>query len=70
MHLREGDKESAENYRKFYDEYNAVLDMPVDYYLEIIKTVFQDFSLPLGTWKIGGKLVKTPRYQERCLIYY
>ncbi|PUA19265.1 polyhydroxyalkanoate depolymerase [Glaciimonas sp. PCH181] len=58
MHLREGDNESAENHRKFYDEYNAVLDMPVDYYLETIKTVFQDFSLPLGTWEVGGKLVK------------
>ena len=58
MHLREGDNESAENHRKFYDEYNAVLDMPVDYYLETIKTVFQDFSLPSGTWEVGGKLVK------------
>lgn len=58
MHLREGDNESAENHRKFYDEYNAVLDMPVDYYLETIRTVFQDFSLPLGTWEIEGKLVR------------
>ena len=58
MHLRQGDNESAENHRKFYDEYNAVLDMPVDYYLDTIKTVFQDFSLPLGTWEINGKLVK------------
>ena len=58
MHLRQGDNESAENHRKFYDEYNAVLDMPVDYYLETIKTVFQDFSLPAGTWEIDGKLVK------------
>ncbi|MDO8310405.1 MAG: polyhydroxyalkanoate depolymerase, partial [Sideroxyarcus sp.] len=28
MHLREGDNESAEEHRKFYNEYNAVLDMP------------------------------------------
>ena len=33
MHLREGDNESAEEHRKFYDEYNAVLDMPAVYYL-------------------------------------
>ncbi len=58
MHLREGDDESAENHRKFYNDYNAVLDMSSDYYLETIKTVFQDFSLPLGTWEVEGKLVK------------
>lgn len=58
MHLRDGDDESAEEHRKFYDEYNAVLDMPSEFYLETIKIVFQDFNLPLGTWEIGGKLVR------------
>ena len=58
MHLREGDDESAEEHRKFYNEYNAVLDMPAEYYLETIKTVFQDFSLPKGTWEVEGKLVR------------
>src|SRR5690606_35686650 len=58
MHLREGDSESAEVHRKFYDEYNAVLDMPAEYYLETIKTVFQDFELPRGTWKVEGKPVR------------
>ncbi|MGN6387912.1 MAG: polyhydroxyalkanoate depolymerase, partial [Burkholderiaceae bacterium] len=58
LHLREGDNESAEEHRKFYDEYNAVLDMPADYYLETIKTVFQETRLPLGTWEIEGKLVR------------
>ncbi|KAF3999321.1 polyhydroxyalkanoate depolymerase [Glaciimonas immobilis] len=68
MHLRKGDNESAENHRKFYDEYNAVLDMPVDYYLETIKTVFQNFSLPLGTWEIDGKLVK-PKDIETVALF-
>ena len=58
VHLREGDNESAEEHRKFYDEYNAVLDMPAEYYLETIKTVFQDHALPLGTWEVEGKLVR------------
>jgi len=58
MHLRTGDNESAEEHRKFYDDYNAVLDMPAEYYLETIKTVFQEFSLPMGTWEVGGKLVR------------
>ncbi len=58
MHLREGDDASAEEHRKFYDEYNAVLDMPSEYYLDTIKTVFQDFDLPKGTWEVEGKLVR------------
>lgn len=58
QHLVLGDDESAEQHRKFYDEYNAVLDMPADYYLETIKTVFQEFRLPMGTWEVEGKLVR------------
>ena len=58
LQLRAGDNESAAEHRKFYDEYNAVLDMPAEYYLETIKTVFQDFSLPAGTWEVEGKLVR------------
>ena len=57
-HLVAGDDEPAEGHRKFYDEYNAVLDMPAEYYLDTIKTVFQDFSLPAGTWLVGGQLVR------------
>ena len=45
-----GDDASAEAHRKFYDEYNAVLDLPAEYYLDTIRTVFQEHSLPLGTW--------------------
>jgi poly(3-hydroxybutyrate) depolymerase len=58
MHLVAGDDEPAEGHRRFYDEYNAVLDMPAEYYLDTIKTVFQDFSLPKGTWMVGGNLVR------------
>ncbi|MFZ6722255.1 polyhydroxyalkanoate depolymerase [Undibacterium sp. Ji49W] len=58
QHLVQGDDESAEQHRKFYDEYNAVLDMPAEYYLDTIKTVFQEFRLPTGTWEVEGKLVR------------
>jgi poly(3-hydroxybutyrate) depolymerase len=50
--LIKGDDASTEAHRKFYDEYNAVLDMDADYYLETIKTVFQDYSLVHGTWNV------------------
>jgi poly(3-hydroxybutyrate) depolymerase len=50
--LIKGDGASTEAHRKFYDEYNAVLDMDANYYLQTIKVVFQDFSLVNGTWDI------------------
>jgi poly(3-hydroxybutyrate) depolymerase len=68
QHLMRGDDDSAEAHRKFYDEYNAVLDMPAEYYLETIKTVFQDFSLPKGTWTVGGQLVR-PQDIENVALF-
>ncbi len=50
--LIKGDSSSAESHRKFYDEYNAVLDMDAHYYLQTIKTVFQNFDLVEGTWDV------------------
>ena len=52
--LIKGDDASTEAHRKFYDEYNAVLDMDADYYLDTIKVVFQDFKLVNGTWDVKG----------------
>jgi poly(3-hydroxybutyrate) depolymerase len=52
--LIKGDDTSTEAHRKFYDEYNAVLDMDADYYLETIKVVFQEFALVNGTWDVKG----------------
>ena len=50
--LIKGDNSSVESHRKFYDEYNAVLDMDADYYLDTIRVVFQDFNLVNGTWDV------------------
>ncbi|GAA6140821.1 polyhydroxyalkanoate depolymerase [Hydrogenophaga sp. 5NK40-0174] len=57
--LIKGDNESAEAHRQFYDEYNAVLDMDADYYLETIAAVFQDFRLPMGTWHVVNEKGKS-----------
>lgn len=56
--LLRGDGEDAESHRLFYDEYNAVLDLPAEYYLDTIKTVFKDYALPLGSWDVAGERVK------------
>jgi poly(3-hydroxybutyrate) depolymerase len=63
--LIKGDDASTEAHRKFYDEYNAVLDMDADYYLETISTVFQDFKLVKGTWDVKGVDGKVERVRPQ-----
>nr|WP_298129250.1 polyhydroxyalkanoate depolymerase [uncultured Pseudoxanthomonas sp.] len=66
--LVKGDLQDAESHRKFYDEYNAVLDMPAEYYLDTIRTVFQEFLLPRGQWKVNGELVKPAAIRKTALM--
>jgi poly(3-hydroxybutyrate) depolymerase len=63
--LIKGDDASTEAHRKFYDEYNAVLDMDADYYLDTIKVVFQDFSLVNGTWDVRSPKGKIERVRPQ-----
>jgi poly(3-hydroxybutyrate) depolymerase len=63
-----GDDDSAESHRQFYDEYNAVLDMPAEYYLDTIKTVFQDFALVNGTWRVHGEPVRPQDIKTTALL--
>lgn len=56
-HLVEGDLDDAEAHRRFYDEYNAVLDLPAEYYLDCIRIVFQEHLLPRGLWYVRGQRV-------------
>lgn len=66
--LRRGDQDDAEAHRKFYDEYNAVLDMPAEYYLDTIATVFQQFLLPRGLWDVSGERVKPAAITKTALF--
>ena len=66
--LIKGDDDNAEAHRQFYDEYNAVLDMPAEYYLDTIRTVFQDFALVKGTWVVKGQLVRPQDISTTALL--
>ncbi len=68
LDLVRGDEESAEGHRQFYDEYNAVLDMPAEYYLDTIKTVFQDFALVEGSWDVSGERVRPSDITTSALL--
>jgi polyhydroxyalkanoate depolymerase len=56
-HLVKGEVDEAAAKKAFYDEYFAVLDLDADFYLETVKAVFQDHSLPAGTLTYRGETI-------------
>ncbi|AUA59592.1 MULTISPECIES: polyhydroxyalkanoate depolymerase [Achromobacter] len=68
LDLLRGDDSDAEAHRRFYDEYNAVLDMPAEFYLDTIRMVFQDFALPSGTWEVDGQTVRPADIKQVALF--
>ena len=66
--LVQGDLETAEAHRRFYDEYNAVLDLSAEYYLDCIRVVFQEHLLPRGLWHVGGQRVAPEALRRPALL--
>jgi poly(3-hydroxybutyrate) depolymerase len=67
-HLVEGDGESAEAHRRFYDEYNATMDLPAEYYLETVERVFQKHLLPQGKLVVAGERVRPEAIRTAALF--
>ena len=42
--------------------------MPAEYYLDTIKTVFQEFALVNGTWRVNGELVRPQDIKATALL--
>ncbi len=68
QHLIEGDGESAQAHRRFYDEYNAVMDLPAEYYLETVERVFHQHLLPRGRLKVRGERVRPEAIRVSALF--
>lgn len=66
--LVRGDLDDAESHRRFYDEYNAVLDMPAEYYLDTIRIVFQEHLLPRGLWDVAGERVRPAAIRDTAIM--
>jgi poly(3-hydroxybutyrate) depolymerase len=56
-HLVEGDGDSADDHRLFYDEYLSVMDLPAEFYLETIERIFKKHELAEGILEVGGRKV-------------
>lgn len=67
-HLVKGDGDSAKAHRTFYDEYNAVMDLPAEYYLETLDRVFHRHALPRGEMVSCGERVRPEAIQRTALM--
>jgi poly(3-hydroxybutyrate) depolymerase len=68
MHLVQGDGDSAQKHREFYDEYLAVMDLAAEFYLQTVDTVFVRHALPKGTMKHRGVPVDPERIHRVALM--
>lgn len=66
--LIKGDGDSAEQHRTFYDEYNAVMDMTAEFYLQTIERVFQKGLLATGEYMYRDRLVAPSAITDIALM--
>lgn len=67
-HLIEGDGDSAEKHRTFYDEYLAVMDLSEEFYLQTIQDVFQEHKLARGIQEHNGRLIDPGKITDVALL--
>lgn len=68
QHLVRGDGEGAAGHRRFYDEYLSVMDLTAEFYLQTVKTAFQDHALPLGTMRSRDRKVDPGAIRKTALM--
>jgi poly(3-hydroxybutyrate) depolymerase len=67
-HLVDGDGESADATKAFYDEYRAVCDMTAEFYLQTVDVVFQRHALPRGEFRHRGRRVDLRAIRDTALL--
>lgn len=67
-HLVDGDGESADRTKEFYDEYRAVCDMTAEFYLQTVDLVFQTHALPRGEFVHRGRRVDPGAIRDIALL--
>jgi poly(3-hydroxybutyrate) depolymerase len=67
-HLVQGDGESADATKEFYEEYRSVCDMAAEFYLQTIDVVFQRHLLPKGEMTHRGRRVDPAALRDVALL--
>jgi polyhydroxyalkanoate depolymerase len=66
--LAKGEHVKAAQTKAFYDEYFAVLDLSAEFYLETVRLVFQEHTLPLGALTYQNQKVE-PAAIKRTMLF-
>ena len=66
--LVKGDCDSVAQHKTFYEEYLAVMDLPAEFYLQTVKTVFQDHLLPKGELMHRGQPVDCSAIRKTAIM--
>jgi poly(3-hydroxybutyrate) depolymerase len=67
-HLVDGDGESADSTKRFYEEYRSVCDMTAEFYLQTVDSVFQRHLLPKGELMHRGRRVDPAAIRDIALL--
>jgi poly(3-hydroxybutyrate) depolymerase len=67
-HLVQGNGESAEASKDFYDEYRSVCDMTAEFYLQTVDVVFQRHLLPKGELTHRGRKVDPAAIRDVAVL--
>jgi polyhydroxyalkanoate depolymerase len=66
--LAAGKDDKAKTISSFYDEYFAVADLTAEFYLETVKSVFQNYDLARGTLELRGRRVNPAAIERTALL--
>jgi poly(3-hydroxybutyrate) depolymerase len=66
--LADGDEAAARKIKDFYDEYFAVLDLPAEFYIETVRTVFQEALLAKGELTHRGEKIEPSKIRRTALL--
>lgn len=66
--LVKGDDDSVTKHKEFYEEYLAVMDLTAEFYLQTVKSVFQDYDLPEGKMMHRDQLVDLSKIEKTALL--
>ena len=67
-HLVQGDGESADSTKGFYEEYRSVCDMTAEFYLQTVDVVFQRHLLPKSEMMHRGRRVKPSAIKDVAIL--
>ncbi len=66
--LAAGEVTKYATFKSFYDEYFAVMDLSAEFYLETVKTVFQDYDLACGKLQVSTRTVDPKAIRRTALL--